>query len=196
VLVAIPVLLALLFGGWYVGTYNEFNNLKNEVNKTAGDINVQLQRRYDLINQAAEAVKAYLGQEKDIMKSVADARAKMGSLNVDLSKIDITKMSPEVLQQFMAAQSGTLSRLIAVQENYPDLKSNQAIHDIMVQIEGTENRISVARTRYKEAANNQNMKMDHFFAGWVAARMGLTRRSMFETTTEEAKNAPHLNLVN
>lgn len=127
---------------------------KNEVDATLAEVTNQYKRRADLIPNLVETVKAYAKQENSTLVAVTEARAKATSMNIDPSKV-----TPDQLQQFSQAQgqlSQALGRLLAVSENYPDLKSNQNFRDLQAQLEGTENRITVARNRYIESIKGFN----------------------------------------
>jgi LemA protein len=122
---------------------------KNEVDATLAEVTNQYKRRADLIPNLVETVKGYAKQENSTLVAVTEARAKATSMTIDPSKV-----TPDQLQKFSQAQgqlSQALGRLLAVSENYPDLKSNQNFRDLQAQLEGTENRITVARNRYIES---------------------------------------------
>lgn len=122
---------------------------KNDVDATLAEVTNQYKRRADLIPNLVETVKGYAKQENSTLVAVTEARAKATSMNIDPSKV-----TPDQLQKFSEAQgqlSQALGRLLAVSENYPDLKSNQNFRDLQAQLEGTENRITVARNRYIES---------------------------------------------
>lgn len=163
---------------------------KNEVDATLAEVLNQYKRRADLIPNLVETVKGYAKQEKDTLTEVTEARARATSMNIDPSKV-----SPEDLQKFSAAQgqlSQALGRLLMVSENYPDLKSNQNFRDLQAQLEGTENRITVARNRYIESIKIFNNLVTVF-------PTSLTNSLMFKhqpmpqfgaDMTEEEKKAP------
>ncbi len=127
---------------------------KNEVDATLAEVMNQYKRRADLVPNLVETVKGYAKQENTTLVAVTEARAKATSMNIDPSKV-----TPDQLQKFSQAQgqlSQALGRLLAVTENYPDLKSNQNFRDLQAQLEGTENRITVARQRYIESIKGFN----------------------------------------
>lgn len=127
---------------------------KNSVDASLAEITNQYKRRADLVPNLVETVKGYAKQEQSVLVGVTEARARATSI-----QIDPTKVTPEKLQQFQAAQgqlSQALGRLLAVSENYPDLKSNQNFRDLQAQLEGTENRITIARQRYIESIKDFN----------------------------------------
>lgn len=127
---------------------------KNEVDASLAEVMNQYKRRADLIPNLVETVKGYAKQENSTLVAVTEARAKATSMTIDPSKV-----TPDQLQKFSQAQgqlSQALGRLLAVTENYPDLKSNQNFRDLQAQLEGTENRITVARNRYIESIKGFN----------------------------------------
>lgn len=121
---------------------------KNAVDAALAEINNQYKRRADLVPNLVQVVKGYASHEADTLQAVTEARAKATAMNIDPSKV-----TPEQLAEFQAAQgnlSQALGRLMMITENYPDLKANQNFRDLQAQLEGTENRITVARQRYIE----------------------------------------------
>src|SRR5574344_1034028 len=146
VIVAIVIAIVALL----TGTYNGLVTSRENVTKKASDLQSQYQRRADLVQQAIGVVKGSSNFEQDTLTAVVEARAKATS-----TQIDISNASPEQIQQYQAAQnemSGAFSRLLVTVEQYPDIKSTQAYQDMLAQVEGTENRVNVARTDYNEAA--------------------------------------------
>src|ERR1700674_118959 len=141
--------------------YNTIPTLEEQAKAKWGDVQNQYQRRSDLIPNLVATVQGYAKQEKDVLTAVVEARAKATSVKIDASQLS----DPEKLKQFQDAQaqlSGALGRLLAVSENYPDLKSNQNFLALQSQLEGTENRISVARRDYIEAIRVYNTELRTF----------------------------------
>ncbi|MEJ0094353.1 MAG: LemA family protein [Methylocella sp.] len=141
--------------------YNAIPTLEEAAKAKWADVQNQYQRRADLIPNLVATVQGYAKQEKDTLTAVTEARAKATSINVDPSELT----DPEKVKQFQAAQeqlSGALGRLLAISENYPDLKSNQNFLALQSQLEGTENRIAVARRDYIEAARAFNTALETF----------------------------------
>jgi len=152
------MLLALLGAGVAGCGYNTIPTLEEQAKAKWGDVQNQYQRRADLIPNLVATVQGYAKQEKDVLTSVVEARAKATSVKIDAAQLS----DPEKLKQFQDAQaqlSGALGRLLAVSENYPDLKSNQNFLALQSQLEGTENRISVARRDYIEAVRAYNTSL-------------------------------------
>jgi len=150
--------LALLLPGC---GYNEIQQNEEGVFRAWADVEATYQRRADLIPNLVETVKAYAAHEQETLQAVTDARSRVGQTTLQPGDLgDAAKM-----QQFQAAQgslSGALSRLLVVAENYPDLKANQNFRDLQHQLEGTENRINVARQRYNEAVQLFNTSIRVF----------------------------------
>lgn len=153
--------IALLAIGVSGCGYNAIPTLQEAAKAKWAEVQNQYQRRADLIPNLVATVQGYAKQEKDVLTSVVQARAKATSINVDASQLT----DPEKIKQFQAAQeqlSSSLGRLIAVSENYPDLKSNQNFLALQSQLEGTENRIAVSRRDYVNAVQDYNTALRTF----------------------------------
>jgi LemA protein len=141
--------------------YNTMQRNEEVVKAAWGDVEATYQRRNDLIPNLVEVVKAYAKHERETLQAVTEARAKVGSIQVSKDIIN----NPRAIAQFQEAQgamSSALSRLMVVVERYPDLKANQNFKDLQHQLEGTENRINVARTRYNKAVQEFNTSIRIF----------------------------------
>jgi LemA protein len=141
--------------------YNTMQMNEEAVKAAWGDVEATYQRRNDLVPNLVEVVKGYAKHEKDTLQAVTEARAKVGSIQVSKDMVG----DPKAMAQFQAAQgqmSSALSRLMVVVERYPDLKANQNFMDLQHQLEGTENRINVARTRYNKAVQEFNVSIRIF----------------------------------
>jgi LemA protein len=141
--------------------YNTIPTLEEEAKAKWAEVQAQYQRRADLIPNLVATVQGYAKQEKDVLTSVTEARAKATQIKVDASQLT----DPEKLKQFQDAQSqlsGALGRLLALSEAYPDLKSNENFLALQSQLEGTENRINVARRDYIQAARDFNLSLRTF----------------------------------
>jgi len=141
--------------------YNKLQGLDEEVKSAWAEVLNQYQRRFDLIPNLVNTVKGYASHEKETLQAVVEARAKVGQMQVDASTLD----NAEAFQSFQQAQAGlagALQRLMVVVERYPDLKANENFRDLQVQLEGTENRIAVARKRYIEAVKTYNKAVRYF----------------------------------
>lgn len=141
--------------------YNVMQANEEAVKAAWGDVEASYQRRNDLIPNLVEVVKAYAKHERETLTAVTEARARVGSMQMSKSMLD----DPKAFAQFQEAQSvmgSALSRLMVVVEKYPDLKANQNFQDLQHQLEGTENRINVARTRYNKAVETFNTSVRVF----------------------------------
>lgn len=155
------VLLTLMLSGLSGCGYNTMQANEEAVKAAWGDVEASYQRRNDLIPNLVEVVKGYAKQEKETLIAVTEARAKVGTIQASKDLFN----DPKALAQFQEAQgamSSALSRLMVVVENYPDLKSNQNFLDLQHQLEGTENRINVARTRFNKAVETFNVSIRIF----------------------------------
>lgn len=164
--IVVGVILAALSIG---GTYNSLVTLDQAVQAQWAQVENVYQRRADLVPNLVETVKGAANFEKDTFTAVTEARAKVGQVNVNPSG------DPAAFQQFQAAQDqlgSALSRLMVVMEKYPDLKATQNFRDLQSQLEGTENRISVERMRFNEAAQAFNTKRNSFPTVFVAGFFG------------------------
>jgi LemA protein len=154
------LLAAMLFSVSGCG-YNTMQANDEAVKAAWGDVQAAYQRRNDLIPNLVEVVKGYAKHERETLVAVTEARAEVGSIQVSKNMID----DPKAFGQFQAAQgamTSALSRLMVVVERYPDLKANQNFLDLQNQLEGTENRINVARTRYNKAVETYNTSIRIF----------------------------------
>jgi LemA protein len=171
--------------------YNQVIDRDEDVKASWAEVQNQYQRRADLVPNLVRTVQGSANFEKETLQNVVEARAKVGSLQVDASTIE----SPEKLKQFEQAQQGlgsALSRLLVVAEKYPDLKASQAFQDLQVQLEGTENRIAVARRRYIESVAEYNKVVLRFPTSIGASLRGKKERPTFEATVKDADKAPEV----
>ena len=161
----------LILGTWGAGIYNSLVSLDQKVRSQWAQVENAYQRRADLIPNLVETVKGAAGFEQQTYTAVAEARAKVGQVRLDESLLS----NAEAFAKFQAAQDelgSAISRLLVAVENYPDLKATQAFRDLQVQIEGTENRITVERQRFNEAAQAFNTKRMSFPTVLVAGFFG------------------------
>jgi LemA protein len=169
--------------------YNTIPTLEEQAKARWADVQNQYQRRADLIPNLVATVQGYAKQEKDVLTSVIEARAKATSIRVDASQLT----DPEKVKQFQDAQnqlSGALGRLLAVSEAYPDLKSNQNFLALQSQLEGTENRIAVARRDYIEAVREYNLSLRTFPTMIWAKTVFAGNKPMAEFTATDAAQTP------
>ena len=180
----ILIALAVIFG---VRVYNSTIRLEENVEEAWGKVESSYQRRSDLIGNLVKTVKGAADFEKSTLESVINARTKATSIN-----IDPTNITPEQLQQFNQAQSGlssALSRLLVTVERYPDLKANQNFLELQSQLEGTENRINVARDRFNETVKPYNKHIRTFPNNLLAGMFGFEKKAYFEAE-EGSEKAP------
>lgn len=173
--------------------FNEVIEADEDVKAAWADVENHYQRRADLVPNLVATVKGVKNYERETLEAVVQARAKVGSIQVDSSIID----DPERLEAFERAQAqlgSALSRLIAVAEDYPELKATDAYRDLQTQLEGTENRIAVARRRYIEAVAEYNKVVLRFPSMIGASLRGKKERPTFKATTENAHVAPEVDL--
>jgi LemA protein len=163
--------------------YNRFQSLDEQVKSSWSEVLNQYQRRADLVPNLVNTVKGYAAQEQKIFIAVAEARSKVGSIQATPELIN----DPEAFAKFQAAQgelSGALSRLMAVAENYPQLKSDANFRDLQAQLEGTENRITVARNRYIKAVQDYNVTVRSFPTNLTAKVFGYSVKPNFAVANE------------
>jgi LemA protein len=173
------------------GSYNDLVRMDEGVSQAWAQVENVYQRRLDLIPNLVETVKGYAAHEKDTFIAVTEARSRAaGTLSPDAAS------DPQKFKQFadsQAALSSALSRLLVVVEKYPDLKANQNFRDLQTQLEGTENRITVARKRYIDSVSTYNQGIRHFPTNLTAKfLLGLKVRETF-SISEEAKQVPKVN---
>lgn len=164
--------------------YNTFQSLDEEAKASWSEVLNQYQRRADLVPNLVNIVKGYAEHEKEVLTEVADARAKVGSLQVTADVLN----DPEAFAKFQAAQgqlTSALSRLLAVSENYPNLKADQGFRDLQAQLEGTENRVTVARNRYIETVKAYNVAVRSFPQNLTAMMFGYKTKPSFTVDNEK-----------
>ena len=183
VLIAILIVILLIALGvfrWYVSGYNNAVNLEQGAEKGWADIDAALQRRLDLVPNLVNTVKGYAEHEKELFENIAKSREKYFQAGDNRAgKIEASNQL-----------SGFLSRLLMLQENYPQLKANENFRDLQTQLEGTENRIAVARTRYNEASKLLNSYTRQFFGSFFCKRAGVEKVDYFEATEQAKSEVP------
>ena len=182
VLIAILIVILLIALGvfrWYVSGYNKAVNLEQGAEKCWADIDAALQRRLDLVPNLVTTVQGYAEHEKELFENIAKSREKYFQAGNRAGKIEASN-----------ELSGFLSRLLMLQENYPELKASENFRDLQSQLEGTENRINVARTRYNEAAKLLNSYTRQFFGSFFCKRAGVEKVDYFEATEQAKSEVP------
>ena len=172
---------------WVANVYNSFVAAEEEVDSAWAQVENQYQRRADLVPNLVATVKGYAAHEQETLEGVVEARAKATQITIDPANA-----TAEQLAAFQAAQgelSQALGRLLAVAENYPDLKANENFRDLQAQLEGTENRITVARQLFNEAARKFNTDIRRFPKNIIASICGFEKKPYFEAE-EGANKAP------
>jgi LemA protein len=169
--------------------YNTFQSSDEEIKAAWAEVLNQYQRRADLVPNLVNVVKGYAAHEKDVLTQVTDARSRVGSINATPDLIN----DEEAFKKFIAAQSqmsGALSRLMVVAENYPQLKADGMFRDLQAQLEGTENRITVARNRYIATVKDYNITVRSFPTNLTAMIFGYKTKPSFTVENEQAIAIP------
>ncbi|MGH9322048.1 MAG: LemA family protein [Vicinamibacteria bacterium] len=186
------VLLGLLviFVLFLVGIYNSLVTLRNRFKNAFSQIDVQLKRRYDLIPNLVETVKAYMKHERETLEAVIQARnqAVTAESRAAADPGDANAMTG--LMGAEAALTGAVSRLFALMESYPDLKANQNIAQLTEELTSTENRVAFARQAYNDAVTEYNTAREKFPNAIIANGMGFTPAQLFEVEAKEERAAP------
>jgi LemA protein len=184
------ILVVILLGLAVSGCgYNTIPTFEEQAKAKWADVQNNYQRRADLIPNLVATVQGYARQERDVLIAVTEARAKATQVRIDVSQLT----DPEKLKQFQDAQnqlSGALGRLLAISENYPELKSNQNFLALQSQLEGTENRIAVARRDYIEAVRAYNTELRTFPGVLWASTFFRSNKPMAEFTASESSQTP------
>lgn len=183
------VAVIIVIGMWAAGAYNSMVTVQEKATTAWSNVQSTYQRRADLIPNLVETVKGYAAHEKETLEGVVNARSKATSVNIDPEN-----MTPEKLKEFQQAQgelSTALGRLIAIQENYPDLKANENFKELQVQLEGTENRINEARNTFNAAVQEYNVTIRRFPKSLLAGIFGFDKMSKFEAEAG-AEKAPQV----
>ena len=183
VIIAVLAIIAM----WGISAYNGLVSMDEGVQTKWADVETQYQRRADLIPNLVNTVKGYAAHESETLQAVVEARAKATSVN-----IDPTNMSAEQIANFQKAQDGVtsaLGRLLVTVEKYPELKASENFRELQTQLEGTENRISVARRDFNEAARKYNTTLRSFPKNILANMFGFEKKAYFEAQ-EGSEQAP------
>lgn len=180
----IPLVALLFLGIGAIGQYNGLVDSHAEVENAQANVQTQLQRRYDLIPNVVSAVKGAMEHEKDIFTAIADARAKIGS----------SQQGSAEYNQAQTQLDSAVSRLLVVAENYPQITANQQVSDLITELEGTENRILVARKDYNTVATAYNKKIRKFPTSIYANLFGYEKVDLFQATNDAATTVPSVDL--
>ncbi|PYE38086.1 LemA family protein [Psychrobacter fozii] len=184
-----PIMLAAVLATSTVGLsgcgYNNLQAQDEQVTASWSEVVNQYQRRADLVPNLVKVVQQYAEQEQEVFTQVAEARSRAGGITVTAEVLN----DPEAMERYAAAQeqmTGALSRLMAVSERYPELKSDALFQDLQAQLEGTENRITVARNRYIQEVQSYNTTVRQFPTNITAKVFGMDTKSNFSVANEEA----------
>ena len=183
ILIAVIAIAAI----WGISAYNGLVKMDESVSTAWSNVENQYQRRADLIPNLVNTVKGYAAHEKETFEAVVSARSKATQMTIDADNL-----TPEKLQQYQKAQGeigAALGRLLAITENYPELKANENFKELQAQLEGTENRISVERRNFNEVARSYNTSIRTFPKSILAGMFGFDKRPYFEAE-EGANKAP------
>jgi LemA protein len=189
IIIIIVLVIGLVIYWLFAGTYNSLVRQEESVQEQWAQVETQYQRRADLIPNLVNTVRGYADFERETLTEVIEARAQATSVNVNAENL-----SPEAIQQFQQAQQGissALSRLMVVVERYPDLKASQQFQQLQVQLEGTENRIAVARRNFNQAVQDYNSNLRQFPTNMIAGMYGFERKGYFEAA-EGAERVPEV----
>ena len=182
--VACVILLIVI---WMISGYNGLVSAEEEVNNAWSNVENQYQRRADLIPNLVNTVKGYASHEKETLDAVTQARTRATQLTVQADEL-----TPEKIKEYQQVQGevgAALGRLIAISEAYPDLKANQNFLELQAQLEGAENRISVERRKFNDAAKEYNASIRSFPRNLLAGMFGFEKRPYFESA-EGSESAP------
>lgn len=172
--------------------YNTFQTQDEQINATWAEVLNQYQRRADLVPNLVKTVQGYAAHEKEVLESVTASRARVGGIQATPELLN----DPQAFARFQAAQgelTSALSRLLVVAENYPQLKADASFRDLQAQLEGTENRITVARNRYIQSVKDYNVTVRSFPSNLTAMVFGYRTRPSFSVENEQAiSSAPEV----
>jgi len=177
-ILVILVIFAIAVVSWGIRVNNTIIAKEQAVEESWGNVQSSYQRRADLIPNLVETVKGYAKHEREVFAQVTEARARATSLNIDIGELTPEKLMQ--LQQAQQALSAGIGRLLAVAENYPQLRASENFKDLQVQLEGTENRINVARNRYNASCKDYNTYIKLFFQRIIASMRGSQPKPYFE----------------
>ena len=182
--IVVPIIIVIVIVGIsMIGSYNGLVSKDEAVKQANSKIEASLQRRADLIPNVVNSVKGYMSHEEEIFTKIADARSKIGSGNKEVKKEGETELT------------SAISRLLVVQENYPELKADAQVSALISELEGTENRLFIARKDYNDTATTYNKSIRQFPTSMMAGMFGFQRAELIEAD-KDAKVAPKVDLSN
>lgn len=183
------IAVIVIIGAWAASAYNSMVDVQEKATTELANVQSAYQRRADLIPNLVETVKGYAKHEQETLENVINARSKATQVTLDAATL-----TPEKLKEFQEAQGelgSALGKLIAIQENYPDLKANENFRDLQVQLEGTENRINEARNTYNLVVQQYNVTIRRFPKNILAGLFGFDKMTKFEAEAG-AEKAPQV----
>lgn len=183
----IAIIIVAVVAIWAVSGYNNMATLDEQVSNEWSNVETQYQRRADLIPNLVSTVKGYAAHEKETLQGVIEARSKATGITVNANDLTPEKMAE--YQKAQGAVTSALGKLLAIAENYPDLKANQNFLELQAQLEGTENRIAVARKEYNDAVKAFNVQVVTFPNNLIAGWFGFAQKEFF-AATESASTVP------
>lgn len=188
--IIVLVIILIVVIAWSIGIYNKLVTLKNRLKNAFAQIDVQLKRRYDLIPNLVETAKSYMEHERETLEAVIQARNQAQQAE---QKAADQPDDPEAMQNLMGAEqtlTGSLGRLFALSENYPDLKANQNMMQLSEELSSTENKIAFARQAFNDAVMNYNTYREQFPNVIFAGTFGFSPAQQFKIESEEEKEVP------
>lgn len=188
--IIILVIVLVVLVAWSIGIYNKLVTLKNRLKNAFSQIDVQLKRRYDLIPNLVEVAKSYMEHERETLEAVIQARNQAQQAE---QKAADTPDDPEAVQNLMGAEqalTGSLGRLFALSENYPDLKANENMMQLSEELSSTENKVAFARQAFNDAVMNYNTYREKFPNVMFAGVFGFSPAQQFKIESEEEREAP------
>ena len=184
----IGLIILAVIAVFIIGLYNNLVKLRVRTDEAWADIDVQLKRRYDLIPNLVETVKGYASHERETLEEVLEARAKATSMNIDVANVTSDQMAQFATMQ--SGISGALGKLMAVAEDYPDLKASENFLDLQNELTDTENKIQAARRFYNMNVRDLNISVQSFPANLIAGTFGFSSREFFEIAVNSDAKEP------
>jgi len=190
-LLIVILVIAVLFALWAMGIYNRLVQLRNQVNNAWSQIDVQLQRRYDLIPNLVEAVKGYMGYEKGTLEAVISARNQAQAARNQVQQSGgPTESSLKDLATADSALRGAVTNIMALAENYPQLRASENMQQLQEELSSTENKVAFARQAYNDNVMTYNTAQQEFPAVLVASALGHHIVELFQVEDQQVKKAP------
>ena len=188
----IPLILVALVIVWLIGIYNRLVSLRNRFKNAFSQIDVQLKRRYDLIPNLVETVKGYMKHERETLEAVIAARNQARSVE---QRVAGNPGEPGAMKELIAAEqvlTGSLGRMFALAESYPDLKASSNMQQLQEELSSTENRVAFARQAYNDSVMQYNTYRESFPQNQIAGAFGFKQAEPFEIQVEAEREAPRV----